>query len=137
MKKFFTLVLLSVCWQLCSAQEVAVQTGPQIEFKETLYNFGAITQGDTVLHTFIFENIGTEPLKIISAAGSCGCTVPKYSKDDILPGKKGEVQVRFNSAGKLGMQNKTVTLMTNVVDKKPIVLTIRGTVVSKMSDGKD
>ena len=123
--------------QMAKAQEETVKTGAQIEFKEKLYNFGTIAQGDTVLHTFTFVNVGTEPLKILSAVGSCGCTVPKYSREEIAPGAKGEVQVRFNSAGKMGMQNKTVTLNTNAVDRKPVVLTIRGTVEARTSNGKD
>lgn len=108
-----------------------MKTGPIIQFEETLLNFGVITQGDTVEHRFVFENIGTEPLKILSARGSCGCTVPKYSKDEVKPGAKGEVFVRFNSAGKMGKQNKTVTLVTNASTDKTIVLTLRGTIQRK------
>ena len=137
MKKLMIVMLIFLGAQVAKAQEEAVKSGPMMEFKETLYNFGSIVQGDTVLHTFVFENVGTEPLKILSARGSCGCTVPKYSHDEIAPGAKGEVQVKFNSAGKMGNQNKTVTLMTNAPDKKPIILTIRGTVTAKTADGED
>ena len=128
------LVFLGV--QLAKAQEEVVKTGAIMEFKEKLYNFGTIAQGDTVLHTFVFENVGTEPLKILSARGSCGCTVPKYSEEEIAPGSKGEVQVRFDSSGKMGNQNKTVTLITNAADKEPIILTIRGVIVARTSDGE-
>lgn len=137
MKKLLMIMMLFAGLQIAQAQEEVVKTGAQIEFKEKLFNFGTIAQGDTVLHTFTFENIGTEPLKILSASGSCGCTVPKYSRDEIAPGAKGEVQVKFNSAGKMGMQNKTVTLYTNAADQKPVILTIRGTVEARTSDGKD
>jgi len=137
MKKLMIVMLVFLGVQMAKAQEEAVKTGPMMEFKETLYNFGSIAQGDTVLHTFVFENVGTEPLKILSARGSCGCTVPKYSQEEIAPGAKGEVQVKFNSAGKMGNQNKTVTLMTNALDKKPIILTIRGTVTARTTDGED
>ena len=137
MKKLMIVMLVFCSVQLAKAQEESVKTGPIMEFKELLFNFGSIVQGDTILHTFVFENVGTEPLKILSAAGSCGCTVPKYSKDEIAPGTKGEVQVKFNSAGKMGNQNKTVTLYTNALDKKPIILTIRGTVTAKTTDGED
>lgn len=137
MKKLMIIMLVFSTIQLAKAQEESVKTGPMMEFKEKLYNFGTIVQGDTVLHTFVFENVGTEPLKILAARGSCGCTVPKYSKEEIAPGAKGEVQVKFNSAGKMGNQNKTVTLTTNAADKKPIILTIRGTVAARTTDGED
>lgn len=137
MKKLMIVMLVFLGIQLAKAQEEAVKTGPVMEFKEKLYNFGTIAQGDTVLHTFVFENVGTEPLKILSARGSCGCTVPKYSEEAIAPGAKGEVQVRFDSSGKMGNQNKTVTLITNATDKKPIVLTIRGVIAARTTDGED
>jgi len=128
MKKFAFLSAFLFVAIMASAQEETVKTGPIIKFEEKIYNFGKIIQGDTVEHTFVFQNIGTEPLKITSARGSCGCTVPSYSSEAIKPGGKGEVFVRFKSAGKRGMQNKTVTLMTNAIVRKPVVLSIRGVV---------
>lgn len=110
------------------AQEEQVKTAPAVKFEEKIFEFGVIKQGDIVEHTFVFENMGTEPIKILSARGSCGCTVPKYSKEEVKPGEKGEVFVKFNSAGKMGNQNKTVTLVTNAPTEKTIVLTVRGRV---------
>ena len=80
---------------------------------ETEYNFGTIEQGDVVSHTFQFTNTGDEALIIQNAKGSCGCTVPKWPKDPILPGETGEIQVEFNSKGKKGNQNKKVTITAN------------------------
>ncbi len=128
MKKFAFFSAFLFVAIMASAQEETVKTGPIIKFEEKIYNFGKIIQGDTVEHTFVFQNIGTEPLKITSARGSCGCTIPSYSSEAIKPRGKGEVFVRFKSAGKRGMQNKTVTLMTNAIVRKPVVLSIRGVV---------
>lgn len=130
MKKLLILCFAVGMFQTAIAQEEQVSDGPVISFKDKLHDFGVINRGDTVEYTFRFENIGTAPLKILSARGSCGCTVPKYSREEIAPGDKGEVFVRFNSAGKSGMQNKTVTLVTNATDKtkKQVVLTLRGRV---------
>ncbi|GAB5530968.1 MAG: hypothetical protein Roseis3KO_27450 [Roseivirga sp.] len=136
MKKLLILFFAVGMFQTALAQEEKVSDGPAISFKEKLYDFGVISRGDTVEHTFYFENIGTAPLKILSARGSCGCTVPKYSREEIAPGAKGEVFVRFNSAGKSGMQNKTVTLVTNATDvaRKQVVLTLRGRVDVQSGD---
>ncbi len=44
--------------------------GPSIQFPEPSYDFGTISQGDKVSHTFIVRNAGNEPLKLIKAKGS-------------------------------------------------------------------
>jgi uncharacterized protein DUF1573 len=119
--------IISVLILLAIAHIAFAQQG-KIEFEQLKYEFGEIVQGDTVEYTFKFQNTGVEPLKILSARGSCGCTVPSYSKEAIAPGAKGEVFVRFKSAGKRGMQNKTVTLTTDALETKQVILTLRGTV---------
>jgi len=104
------------------------QQGPVMVFEETEYQFGKINQGEKVAHTFVFNNTGDAPLIINSASGSCGCTVPEWPHEPILPGAKGEVNVIFNSAGKRGPQNKSVTLNTNQGDT-PIRIYIKGEVI--------
>lgn len=105
-----------------------VQQGPQMVFEETEHQFGKINQGEKVSHTFVFKNTGDAPLIINSASGSCGCTVPEWPHEPIMPGAKGEVHVIFNSTGKRGPQNKSVTLNTNV-SETPIRIYIKGEVI--------
>ncbi|MCT4665025.1 MAG: DUF1573 domain-containing protein [Flavobacteriales bacterium] len=85
----------------------------KFEFENTVWNFGDITQGESVSHVFKFKNTGTEPLIISNAKGSCGCTVPTYTRTPIAPGESGELNVTFNSRGKLNKQMKTVTITAN------------------------
>ena len=99
----------------------------KIEFDENKFDFGELKQGDIVHHTFSFTNAGSNPLIITNAVGSCGCTVPTYPKEPIAPGAKGTIEVQFNSAGKEGLQNKTVTVSTNT-DPPTTVLTITSNV---------
>lgn len=87
----------------------------RITFKEVNVDLGAVTEGAQVKHTFEFKNTGNVPLVIYSAHGSCGCTVPKYSKDPIPPGGTGEINVEFDSNGRLGANTKTVTVNSNTV----------------------
>ncbi len=84
-----------------------------IIFTEEEYDFGTITAGDKVNHTFAFTNNGENPLIISNAKGSCGCTVPSFPKEPIPPGGSGEIFVEFNSAGKVGSQRKSVTITAN------------------------
>ncbi len=86
---------------------------PEMTFETTSHDFGTIKPGDVVSYNFVFTNTGEADLLIESAKGTCGCTVPEFPKDPIKPGEKGEMKVSFNSAGKKGMQNKSVNIVTN------------------------
>lgn len=88
---------------------------PTLEFKDTLHEFGTIHENEVVQYDFNFTNTGKGPLIISSAAGSCGCTVPEYPHDPIPPGKSAVMKVTFNSSGKSGHQEKSVTIHTNTV----------------------
>jgi len=85
----------------------------ELTFEQTSHNFGDINQGQQVTYTFKFKNTGKAPVIISNCLVTCGCTVPNWPKDPILPGKKGEIVANFNSAGKSGMQNKVITVQTN------------------------
>lgn len=101
---------------------------PNIEMLETSYNFGEIQQGESVTHDFILKNTGDADLIISAAKGSCGCTVPQWPKTPIAKGEEAAIKVTFNSAGRSGKQNKTVTLVTNAIPNTK-VLTINGNVI--------
>ena len=90
---------------------------PSFEFEKMEHDFGTIKEGDVVEHTFTFKNTGEAPLIIQSARGSCGCTVPTWSKEPIPVGGTGEITAKFDSKGKAGVQNKTVTVTANTWPK--------------------
>lgn len=87
--------------------------GPAITFDESKYDFGSVVQGGTVDHTFKFKNTGNAPLIISNIGVSCGCTTPEWTKAPVLPGKTGSITAHFNSTGKIGMQNKVLTVESN------------------------
>ncbi len=89
------------------------KNAPDFKFEVEEYNFGKIKQGESATYEFKFKNTGKEPLLISEAHGSCGCTVPIWPKEPIAKGKEGVIKVTFNSAGKMGIQDKTVTLSSN------------------------
>jgi len=109
--------------------EEAAKQLAAFEFESIVYEFGEITQGEKVQTTFKFTNSGESDLIISDAKGSCGCTVPIYPKNPIAPGETGEIEVVFDSEGKMGQQNKTVTLIANT---KPntTVLALKGNVLT-------
>jgi len=82
-------------------------------FEQTEYEFGTIKEGETVEHKFEFTNTGSTPLVIESATATCGCTAPDWTRTPVAPGEKGFVAVKFNSNGKPGQQQPTVTIRAN------------------------
>lgn len=85
----------------------------EIQFENDTYNFGVIREGKKLTHKFRFVNIGDKPLIITNASASCGCTIPEYPHKPVPPGQSGEIKVVFNSGGKMGMQNKVITINSN------------------------
>jgi hypothetical protein len=86
---------------------------PEIKFEEEEFDFGKITQGEIVSHAFKFKNTGKSNLIISGASGSCGCTVPEWPKEPVMAGQENKINVVFSSEGKSGLQEKTVTIVTN------------------------
>ncbi len=86
---------------------------PKFRWKEQVHDFGVVIQGEKVSYTFAFTNVGKSSLVISSVHASCGCTVPKYDTEPILPGKDGKIEVVFDSSGRNGVQTKTLTVLAN------------------------
>ena len=134
------IILMAACSMLLAASAVNAQTSDkaapaatdtksssEMLFTEEEFNFGTIKQGESVTHEFTFSNEGKDDLIITNAQGSCGCTVPQYPKEAIKTGAKGTIKVTFNSAGKMGLQDKTVTITSNAKNS-PRILHLKGTV---------
>lgn len=101
-----------------------------VTFEEETHNFGKIKDGDKVQHIFKFKNTGTEKLVVKNVKPSCGCTTPEWTKDPIEPGGEGFIQIEFDSSGKIGTQNKSVTVELNTAERVK-TLTFSGEVVAK------
>jgi len=109
------------------AQAAGKDDSANFKFEVNEINFGTITQGDTVHRVFNFTNTGASPLIITEAHGSCGCTQPQYSKEPIKKNEKSKIEVTFNSTGKMGIQDKTITISSNAKGGQ-YVLHLKGTV---------
>lgn len=112
-------------------EPTAPNTGPvtNIKFATDVVNFGKIKAQSENNYAFEFVNTGTEPLLIENAKGSCGCTVPNWPKDPIMPGEKGAIDVVFRPKTREseGEDKKTVTVFSNT-NPKTTVLTVKAMV---------
>jgi hypothetical protein len=107
----------------------ATEASASIEFESMEHNFGDIVEGQSVEHTYVFKNSSKVDLLINNCEAACGCTVPSWPRQPIKPGEKGEIKVVFDSNGKSGMNNKTVTVYGNIPDGK-IVLNFKANVLA-------
>lgn len=113
MKKIVLLTMGIVFSTLAFAQ-IATQ-GPAMSFDTKSFDFGDVKQGEKVSHVFTYKNAGTDTLKIDNIVSSCGCTVPNSYERVVAPGANASITVEFNSTGKMGVVNKTLTILSNAV----------------------
>lgn len=110
-------------------EEAAEKTGgPVMELEDDKVDYGTIEQHSEPLRVLKFTNTGTEPLIIKNARGSCGCTVPTWPKEPIMPGEESQIEVRY-ATNRLGKINKTIKLTTNE-DGDPKVIKVLGKVLA-------
>lgn len=121
MKRIFTFLILVLSLACLDASAQA-----EIKFEKETHDFGVFNESKPVVTSFIFENIGNEPLVINQVMTSCGCTVPNYTKTPIEPGAKGEIRITYNGKGKAeGPFKKGISVRTNAT--KPLTrLYIKG-----------
>jgi hypothetical protein len=131
MKKvvFFVVLMFSGLsfWQCSNMSGSGSESGEaqsdsaKIEFENPNHDFGEIKEGELVNTVFKFKNVGSMPLNIISVDVTCGCTVAEKPEKPIGAGKTGEIKVEFNSAGKVGINKKYVTITSNAVNATEVV----------------
>ncbi len=124
MRAIFLLVFMLATVPV-SGQEAAAPSemqgtllGAMIIFQEESHDFGDISQGDKLEYVYAFENSGTEPLILSNVLTTCGCTATDWPRDPIAPGKGGEINVTFDSSGKMGKQNKVITVISNAINSQ-------------------
>ena len=147
MRKIITLSIALLAFAFSNAQETAkpsrvikkvtVKTSasalPKVQGAGMVYVTETIDYGSVAINSdgnrkFEFTNNGNKPLIITNASGSCGCTVPTFPKEPILPGAKGAIGVKY-ATDRVGAFTKTVTVTSNAEGQPTKTLTIKGTVL--------
>jgi len=110
-----------------TTKSVANPNAPEITFDKTVHDYGTIPyQGDGKCE-FKFTNTGKEPLILTNVRSSCGCTVPKWPREPILPGQSDIIKVEYKT-NRIGKINKTITVQSNARTSS-LVLRIEGQVL--------
>ena len=149
MKKLITLSIALLAFAFSNAQETSkiskkitskttktTKTAlPKVEgagmvFESETIDYGTVAANSDGKREFVFTNNGNKPLIITNATGSCGCTVPSYSKEPIAPGAKGVIGVKYDTSRAGQPFTKTVTITSNAAGAPSKTLTIKGTVLA-------
>lgn len=122
MKHFFFSLSFLLC-AFCALAEA------KITWLETKHNFGAFNEEQgAVTCRMPYVNTGDEPLVVIAARSSCGCTQPRFDKTELAPGDTAYLTVSFDPAGRPGRFNKRITVDTNTQPQRS-TLSITGVVI--------
>lgn len=133
-KVYASLLLIAFVSTFSFAQEKAsTEKVGKFTFESEVIDYGAIQQDADGVRVFKFTNTGDAPIVISNANGSCGCTVPTYSKNVIKPGESGEISVKYDTH-RIGGFTKTVTLTSNASEPSKM-LRIKGEVLNPASKG--
>ncbi|RRQ47762.1 MULTISPECIES: DUF1573 domain-containing protein [Maribacter] len=122
MKKIVLVLFVGLVTMSLKAQDNAAK----IEFKSETVDYGEIEKGTDGVRVFEFTNTGSAPLIISDVRSSCGCTIPKKPEDPIMPGKTGEIQVKYDT-NRVGPIRKAITVTSNA-DTPTKILKIKGEV---------
>jgi hypothetical protein len=132
MKKIvFLITFLAMVCGVAKAQESKVSVnGPEIEFVKTVHDYGEIPYNGNGECEFVFTNTGNEPLIVQKPKSSCGCTVPSWPKEPILPGESDVIKVTYKTT-RVGNINKSITVTSNAKTNSTVVLRIKGKVLEQ------
>ncbi|MBP6455950.1 MAG: DUF1573 domain-containing protein [Chitinophagaceae bacterium] len=97
----------------------------KMKFNTEVHDFGTVPEGGSISYDFEFKNISSEPIVLSNVQASCGCTTPTWPKEPVLKGKSAKITATYNTQGRPGGFNKTITITSNAGVK---VVTIRGNV---------
>ncbi len=133
MKKLLSVAFfLTVFAGLSLAQNKPVEPKSTfVEFEKVVHDFGKVTDTEDAIYEFKFVNTSGNTLLLNPPKTSCGCTASYYPKEPIAAGEEEAIKVKFSTKNRAGQKfNKTITVSAQD-HIKPIVLTIKGEVVSE------
>lgn len=96
------------------AGRLLAQGSASLQFEHLTHDFGSISEADGIVtHSFVFRNTGHQPVAILAAATTCGCTVTSFSRKPVMPSETSAVEVSFDPAERPGHFDKKITVTTS------------------------
>ena len=124
MKRLLLILILLSATLTAAAQK---DFGGVVSFDRTVHDFGKVDIRDgAVSCTFEVTNTGTDVLNIFAVVTTCGCTKAKWTREDIVPGAKGTIDVTYSNDEGPYPFDKTLTVYLSRPER-PVILHIKGT----------
>ena len=128
MHKVFLVIAAVVFWGYSNVAQAQTDAGPEMSFEFEKHDFGDIKEGDEATIDFVFTNTGNKSLIILDVVGSCSCTASSWPKEPVLPGEKAVLTASYDTKGKSGSFNKSLTITSNAQEEVKRVF-IKGNVI--------
>lgn len=132
-KVIYLLGIMFLMIGVAKAQDKKANIGPEIEFEKVVHDYGDVPFNGDGTCEFRFTNTGNEPLLIQKPKSSCGCTIPSWPNEPILPGESDVIKVTYKT-NRVGNINKTVTVTSNALKNSTVVLRIKGRVLEQATE---
>ena len=132
-KVIYLLGIMFLMIGVAKAQDSKAQIGAEIKFDKLEHDYGDVPFNGDGTCEFRFTNTGNEPLLIQKPKSSCGCTIPSWPNEPILPGESDVIKVTYKT-NRVGNINKTVTVTSNALKNSTVVLRIKGRVLEQANE---
>ncbi len=132
-KVIYLLGIMFLMIGVAKAQDSKAQIGAEIKFDKLEHDYGDVPFNGDGTCEFRFTNTGNEPLLIQKPKSSCGCTIPSWPNEPILPGESDVIKVTYKT-NRVGNINKTVTVTSNAIKNSTVVLRIKGRVLEQANE---
>lgn len=103
--RYLTALILGLTW----AQTVLKVDPPE-------QSFGRVAQGTLVKAQFRLINAGSTSIQLQEVKPSCSCSVVSLERRTLAPNETTAVEVSFNTAGKVGRQRKSFTVLSSATN---------------------
>ncbi len=139
MKKFFPYIIILLTLVQFSAGSLVGQTpdptdGPKIKFDKEIHDYGDVYMYGDGNCIFKYTNTGTEPLLLNNVKAGCGCTVPDWSREPLMPGETASIKVRYTTLNRPHKIYRSIVVTSNAVNKPSVILKLKGNVIEPPPD---
>lgn len=126
MYRFLFVVITFFLHFSASGQEYAT-----VSWNRDTLEYGVIEEGTILIDSFMVTNTGKVPYLISNVRSSCDCTVLRYPKTPVQPGKSASVRIEFDSHGKAGLTQPGIVVYDNSTPNLRSILYLNGKVVPR------
>ncbi len=115
-------------YQSLETEAGTASSAPRVAIENPDFNFGPVTIGDALTHSFVIKNAGSKPLVITDIVESCCCTLARLVERQIAPGASTSLEVRYRPNGITGPDRQTLTLRTNDPESSEVTISVAANV---------